>query len=47
LKDRVDDAVDAWDIYKADHGPGAPDLYKNAFNEIGGAQLPPQIAEGN
>ena len=43
IEDGVDDAIDALDVDKADHGPGAAaDLYEAALDDIGGAQLSPQ-----
>src|SRR5581483_5974256 len=31
-------------VHKANHGPGAPpDLYKTALDDVGGAQLPPEM----
>ena len=45
VKNRVDDPVDASDVYETDHGSSpAPDLYKNSFDDVGGAQFPPQVA---
>src|SRR4051794_39349851 len=44
VKNRVDDPVDASDVYETYHRPGSPsDLYKNTFDDVGGAQFPPQV----
>src|SRR5215469_18712781 len=45
LEDGVDDPVQAFDIHKADHGPGAPPNFDEAaFDDVGGAQLSPQLS---
>src|SRR5581483_460110 len=44
LEDGVDDSVHAVYVHKAHHGPGTPpDLDKAALDDVGGAQLPPQV----
>src|SRR5581483_8003543 len=44
LEDGIDDSIHAFDVHKANHGPGAPpDLYKTALDDVGGAQLPPEM----
>ena len=44
MEDRVDDAVHTLHVNEADHGPSTPsNLYKTAFNHIGGAQFLPQV----
>src|SRR5438132_1396744 len=44
LEDGVDDAVDAFYVDKANHGPGAAaDFDKAALDHVGGTQFPPQM----
>ena len=44
LEDRVNNSIHALYIDKADHGPGSPpDFHKAAFDDVGGAQLTPQV----
>src|SRR5581483_7996207 len=44
LEDGVDDSVHAVYVHKAHHGPGTPPyLDKAALDDVGGAQLPPQV----
>lgn len=44
MDDRVNDAIRALHVHEADHGASsASDLYKATFNDIGGAQFPPQV----
>ena len=44
LEDGVDDAVDAFDVDKANHGPGAAAHFdKTAFDYIGGAEFARQV----
>jgi hypothetical protein len=45
IEDGIDDAVDAGHIDGADHGPGAAShLHEAALDDLGGAQLAPQVA---
>jgi hypothetical protein len=45
LEDGVDDAIDVFDIDKADHGTSStPHFHKAALNHVGSAQLVPQAS---
>src|SRR5947209_12596256 len=45
VKNGIDNAVDAVHVDKTDHRPSsAPDFYKNTLDDIGSAQLGPQVA---
>jgi len=44
LEDGVDDSVHGLHVDEADHGPGfSPDFDETAFDDVGGAQLAPQV----
>lgn len=44
LEDGVDDAVHGLYVDEADHGAGSsPDFDEAAFDDLGGAQLAPQV----
>src|SRR5207237_1898062 len=44
-KNRVNDALHARGVYKADHGSRPPaHFHEAALDDIGGAQLPPEMA---
>jgi hypothetical protein len=44
-KDGVDDAIHALRVHEADHGPSTTaNLRETAFDDIGGAQLLPQVS---
>src|ERR1700691_2328026 len=44
VEDGVDDSVHAVDVDEADHGTGAaPHLHEAALDNVGGAQLSPQV----
>ena len=44
VEDSVDDALDAGFIDEADHGTRAtPHFHETAFDDVGGAQCPPQV----
>ena len=45
VKNRIDNPVDAVHVDKTDHRPSSPpDFYKNTLDDIGSAQLGPQVA---
>ena len=45
IEDRINDSIHALHVDKADHGPGAAaDLHEAALDDVGGAQLPPQVS---
>src|ERR1700693_5153917 len=44
LEDGVDDSVHAFDVDKANHGPGTPAHFdKAALDHVGGAQFAPEV----
>ena len=44
VKDREHDSIHALNIDKTNHRSGAaPDLHETALDDVGGAQLPPQV----
>ena len=44
LEDGINDAIYAFDVHKAHHGPGAPSyLDETTLDDVGGAQLSPQV----
>ena len=45
VKDREDDSIHALHVDEANHGPRSPaDLHEAALDDVGGAQLPPQVS---
>jgi hypothetical protein len=46
LEDRVSDAVYAFDVHEADHGPSASShFHEAALDDVGGAQLPEAVRD--